>query len=323
MWFWAMKLARYIVKRIGLAIITIFTLATITFFLTRVAPGDPFTKTKEIPADTMANLRVKYGLDKPILAQYAIQMKQIFVDFDFGTSFRTLGRDVNEIIRDQFPVSAKLGFFSVAAGAIIGIGLGAIAALRRNSAVDRLSMFICVLGLAVPGFLLSYLFQYFFAVVPVTRFGWSASHWLPAAGWGEWRHYMLPGLSLSLGTIATIGRLTRSQMIEVQSADYIKTAKAKGIPALRLVFAHELRNALPPVLSVLGPLLVSTMMGAMIIENIFGVPGLGRVILDAVMNNDYNLIMGVTIFEGSFLVLVMLLTDILYGIVDPRIRVGA
>jgi ABC-type dipeptide/oligopeptide/nickel transport system permease component len=317
-----MKLAHYILKRIGLAIITIFALATITFFLTRVAPGDPFTKTKEIPADTMANLRAKYGLDKPILVQYAIQMKQIFIDFDFGASFRTLGRNVNEIIRDQFPVSARLGLFSVAAGAMIGIGLGVISALRRNSAVDRVSMFFCVLGLAVPGFLLSYLFQYFFAVVPVTKLSVDANRWLPAAGWGDLRHYVLPGLSLSLGTIATIGRLTRSQMIEVQYADYVKTAKAKGVSTLRLVFMHELRNALPPVLSILGPLLVSTMMGAMIIENIFGIPGLGRIMLEAVMNSDYNVIMGVTIFEGSFLILIILLTDILYGIVDPRIRVG-
>jgi oligopeptide transport system permease protein len=137
------------------------------------------------------------------------------------------------------------------------------------------------------------------------------------------RHYVLPGLALSLGAIATIGRLTRIQMTEVQSADYIKTAKAKGISTVRLVLMHELRNAIPPVLSVLGPLLVSTMMGAMIIENIFGIPGLGRVILDSIMNSDYNVIMGVTIFEGSFLILVILVTDILYGVADPRIRIGS
>jgi ABC-type dipeptide/oligopeptide/nickel transport system permease component len=318
-----MNLISYILKRIGLAIIAVFALATITFFLTRAAPGDPFTKTKEIPSETMANLRAKYGLDKPILTQYAIQMKNIFIDFDFGSSFRTLGRDVNDIIREQFPVSARLGLFSVAFGAIIGLTLGVAAAICRNSAVDRMSMILCVVGLAVPGFLVSYLFQYFLAVYPVTKLGMNPDHWLPVAGWGQLRHYVLPGLALSLGAIATIGRLTRIQMTEVQSADYIKTAKAKGISTVRLVLMHELRNAIPPVLSVLGPLLVSTMMGAMIIENIFGIPGLGRVILDSIMNSDYNVIMGVTIFEGSFLILVILVTDILYGVADPRIRIGS
>jgi ABC-type dipeptide/oligopeptide/nickel transport system permease component len=315
-----MRLAPFILKRVLLAAVTIFALATLTFFLTRAAPGDPFTKTKEIPAETMANLRARYGLDKPLLVQYGIAMKQIFIDFDFGTSFRTHGRDVNTIIRAHFPVSAKLGLVSVLTGSLIGLGLGIIAALRRNRVTDRLAMLLCVVGLALPGFLLAYIFQYFFAVVPVTRFGFDPEHWLPSAGWGTLRHYLLPSLALSLGAIATIGRLTRSQMIEVESADYVKLAKAKGIPALRIILWHELRNAIAPVLTVLGPLLVSTMMGAMVIENIFGIPGLGRVILDAVLNSDYNVIMGVTIFEGSFLIGIVLLTDIAYGLLDPRVR---
>lgn len=317
-----MVLARYVFRRFLLAIVTIFTLASLTFFLTRAAPGDPFTKTKEIPAETMANLRSKYGLDKHILVQYGIQMKQIFLHGDFGTSFRTVGRDVNTIIKEQFPVSAKLGVFAVALGTLVGLGLGIIAALYRNSSIDRVAMLLCVLGLALPGFLFSYLFQYFFAVVPVTEMGLQADSWLPAVGWGTWKHYLLPGFSLSLGVVATITRMTRSQMVDVQFSDYVKTAKAKGVSTARLVVVHELRNAVLPILTILGPLLVGTMMGALITENIFGIPGLGRVILNAVVNSDYNVIMGVTIFEGAFLVLIILLTDILYGIVDPRIRVS-
>ena len=318
-----MVLFRYIMRRMVLAIATIFTLATLTFFLTRIAPGDPFTKTKEIPAETMANLRAKYGLDQHIMVQYGIQMKQIFFHFDFGTSFRTIGRDVNTIIEEQFPVSAKLGVFAVALGTIIGMGLGIIAALYRNSVIDRFAMLLCVLGLALPGFLFSYLFQYFIAVVPVTQFNMNPDTWVPAVGWGTWKHYLLPGISLSLGVVATITRMTRSQMVDVQFSDDVKTAKAKGVSTARLVVVHELRNAILPILTILGPLLVGTMMGALITENIFGIPGLGRVILNAVVNSDYNVIMGVTIFEGAFLVLIILATDILYGIIDPRIRVSA
>jgi ABC-type dipeptide/oligopeptide/nickel transport system permease component len=318
-----MILLRYIFRRVLLAIVTIFTLASLTFFLTRAAPGDPFTKTKEIPEETMVNLKAKYGLDQPIPIQYVIQMKQIFFHLDFGTSFRTIGRDVNTIIEEQFPVSAKLGIFAVALGTLVGLALGIIAALYRNSVIDRFSMFLCVMGLALPGFLFSYLFQYFFAVVPVTQWGFNAESWVPAVGWGTWKHYLLPGFSLSLGVVATITRMTRSQMVDVQYSDYVKTAKAKGVSTARLVVVHELRNAILPILTILGPLLVGTMMGALITENIFGIPGLGRVILNAVHNSDYNVIMGVTIFEGAFLVLIILVTDILYGIVDPRIRVSA
>jgi ABC-type dipeptide/oligopeptide/nickel transport system permease component len=313
---------KYVLKRVLLAIVAVFVLASVTFFLTRAAPGDPFTKTKEIPEATMANLKAMYGLDRPIYVQYAIQMQKIFLHGDFGTSFRTVGRDVNTIIKEQFPVSAQLGLFAVAVGTMFGLCLGVIASLYRNSAIDRFAMLLCVLGLALPGFLFSYLFQYFFAVLPVTDFGFSAENWLPSVGWGTWRHFILPGLALSLGVTATITRMTRSQMVDVQFSDYVKTAKAKGVSTWRLIIIHELRNAVLPILTILGPLLVGTMMGALITENIFGIPGLGRVILNSVVNSDYNVIMGVTIFEGSFLVLVILVTDILYGIIDPRIRVS-
>lgn len=317
-----MAFARYLLKRVLLALMAIFVLASLTFFLTRAAPGDPFTKTKEIPEETMNNLKARYGLDKPLLVQYAIQMKHIFIEGDLGSSFRTVGREVNSIIKEQFPVSAKLGLFAVCLGTFFGLSLGVLAALYRNTVIDRMAMILCVLGLALPGFLFSYLFQYFFAVVPVVEFNFNPETWLPSVGWGTWKHFLLPGFALSLGVTATVTRMTRSQMVDVQFSDYVKTAKAKGVSALRLIFVHELRNAVLPILTILGPLMVGTMMGALITENIFGIPGLGRIILNSVVNSDYNVIMGITIFEGSFLVLVILVTDILYGIIDPRIRVS-
>ena len=249
-------------------------------------------------------------------------MKHIFIEGDLGSSFRTVGREVNSIIKEQFPVSAKLGLFAVCLGTFFGLSLGVLAALYRNTVIDRMAMILCVLGLALPGFLFSYLFQYFFAVVPVVEFNFNPETWLPSVGWGTWKHFLLPGFALSLGVTATVTRMTRSQMVDVQFSDYVKTAKAKGVSALRLIFVHELRNAVLPILTILGPLMVGTMMGALITENIFGIPGLGRIILNSVVNSDYNVIMGITIFEGSFLVLVILVTDILYGIIDPRIRVS-
>lgn len=310
-------------KRLMLAVVTVFTMATITFFLTRAAPGDPFVQSKEIPAETRRNLEAKYGMDKPLYVQYAKSMKEIFFHLDFGDSFRSVGRNVNDILRERFPVSAMLGLLSVAFGAGVGIVLGILAALNRNTAIDRSAMFICVLGMALPGFLFAFIFQYFFAVLPTTMLGVDPDKWLRPAGWGELRDFVLPGLSLALSSVAFITRVTRTQMVEVQFSEYVKTAKAKGATAWRLLIFHEIRNAAMPLITILGPLVVSTMMGGLITENIFGIPGLGRAFLNAILNNDYNVLLGLVVFEGTFLVLIFLLTDILYGLVDPRIRVSS
>lgn len=317
-----MRLLHYIFKRLGISILTLFTLFTLTFCLMRAVPGDPLMKSKEIPAETRKNLQARYGLDKPLIQQYFIQMEKIFLEGDFGTSFRTVGREVNDIIKDQFPVSATIGLVAVFFGTTIGLILGIVAALNRNSIIDRAAMLLCVLGIALPGFLFAYIFQYFLAVYPLTKLGFDPEHWVRPAGWGEPRDLILPGLTLSLGIVASITRLMRSQMVEVTFSEFVKTAKAKGVSTFRLIVLHQVRNAILPIVSILGPILVFTMGGSLIIENIFGLPGLGRAYLSSIQNSDYNVIMGLTIFFGGFFIVVNLITDILYGLVDPRIRVG-
>jgi oligopeptide transport system permease protein len=205
----------------------------------------------------------------------------------------------------------------------VGLGLGILAALYRNSIIDRTAMFLCVAGIALPSFLFAYIFQYFLAVYPLTKFGIQPQNWIRPAGWGEARDFVLPTLSLALAIIAVITRLMRSQMVEVSFSEYVKTAKAKGASTLRLLFLHQIRNAVLPVVSVLGPLVVAVMGGSLVIENIFGIPGLGKAFLNSISNNDYNVIMGLTVFFGGFFILVNLATDVIYGLIDPRIRINA
>ena len=316
-----MKLLRFVFKRLLLAIVTLFTLFTITFVLMRTVPGDPLAKSKAIPAETRANLEAQYGLNKPLIEQYYIALTRMLRG-DLGQSFRTVGREVNSIIAEQFPVSATLGLIAVAVGTSVGLFLGTMAALYRNSIIDRAAMIMCVAGIALPSFLFAYLFQYFLSVYPLTVLGFDPATWIRPAGWGEPRDFLLPSLSLSLAIVAVVTRLMRSQMVEVSFSEFIKTAKAKGASTPRLIVLHQIRNAILPVLSILGPLLVGVMGGGLIIENIFGIPGLGRAYLSSIQNQDYNVIMGLTVFFGGFFIVVNLITDILYGLVDPRISVG-
>jgi oligopeptide transport system permease protein len=305
-----------------LAILTVWTLFTLTFFLMRSVPGDPLTKTKEIPEETRKNLEARYGLDKPLIDQYFIQLNHVFIKGDLGTSFRTIGREVNEIIREQFPVSASVGLFAIAFGVPLGLILGTLAALKRNSWMDRLVSLYCVTGIALPSFLIAYLIQYFIAVYPLVNLGVDPNFWFRPAGWGEKRDLVLPGLTLSFGIVATISRMMRAQMVEIGFSEYIKTAKAKGMSVLRMILFHQFRNAILPIVSILGPLFVGVLGGSLLVESIFGLPGLGRAYLSSIQNSDYNVIMGLTIFFGTFLILVTFVTDIVYGLVDPRIRLS-
>lgn len=317
-----MKLLRYALKRFLLSILTLFVLASGTFALMRAVPGDPLMQTKAIPEETMRNLRERYGLDRPLYEQYFIQMKQIFLHGDFGTSFRTMGREVNDIIKEQFPASASVGVVAVTGGVLFGILLGTFAALYRNTPIDRGAMLICVLGASLPSFLFGYLFQYFIGVLPLTKFGVNPENWVRPAGYGELRDLLLPALTLSLAIVANVTRLMRSQMVDVSFSDYVKTAKSKGVSTLRLVWKHQMRNALMPVITIIGPLFAATITGALIIEGIFGIPGLGSAYINSISNNDYNVIMGLTIFYGGFLIIINFLTDLIYGIIDPRVRVS-
>ena len=315
-------LLRYVAKRLALALVTLFVLATLTFVCMRAVPGDPLTRTKEIPAAVRENLEAKYGLNKPLIVQYGIQMKRMFIDLDFGESFRTIDRRVNSMIREQFPASAALGSLALLIGTVIGLGLGIVAALYRNSLIDRAAMVLCVLGIAIPSTVFVYVVQYALAVFPLTTLGFEPDLWVRTVGWGQWRDLILPSLTLSLSIIAVMTRYMRSQMVDVSFSEYVRTAKAKGVSTLRLVFAHEIRNAILPVVSLLGPIFVGAISGSLIVEGVFGVPGLGTAFINSISNNDYNVLMGLTVFYGGFFIAVNLLTDIVYGLIDPRIRFG-
>jgi ABC-type dipeptide/oligopeptide/nickel transport system permease component len=205
---------------------------------------------------------------------------------------------------------------------VVGLGLGIIAALYRNSLIDRAAMLLCVLGIAIPSALIAYVVQYVLAVVPLTRFGFDPDRWFRVVGWGEFRDLVLPGLTLSLGIITVMTRYMRSQMIDVAFAEYIRTARAKGASTFRIIVRHQIRNAILPVISIFGPIFVGAISGSLLIESVFGVPGLGAAYINSISNNDYNVLMGLTVFYGGFFILVNLLTDIVYGLIDPRIRFG-
>ena len=320
--FFTSGLVRFIGGRLILSVVTMFALASLTFVFMRAVPGDPLTRTKEIPALVRKNLEEKYGLNKPLWQQYLIQMDRMFLKGDFGESFRTVDRSVNAMIKEQFPRSAALGIVSLIFGTVIGLVLGIFAALYRNSLIDRSAMVLCVIGIAIPSAVIAPVIQYFFAVFPLTDLHVNPDHWMRPVGWGNLRDLILPSLTLSLSIIAVMTRYMRGQMVDVSFAEYVRTAKAKGVSTLRLVVLHQIRNAILPVISLLGPIFVAAVSGSLVVEGIFGVPGLGIAFINSINNNDYNVLMGLTVFYGGFFVIVNLLTDVLYGVIDPRIRVA-
>ncbi len=302
---------RYILKRLLVSLITIWILATLTFFLVRILPGDPFTSEKITP-EIKANMMKYYGLDKPLPVQYATYMGNL-VKGDMGYSLRYKNREVNNIIADAFPASAELGIRSLAFSVTVGLILGIIAALNHNKGWDYASMVIAVIGVSVPSFVIGALVQYLFGI-----------HWKlrPVAQWKSFAHTIMPTFSLGLGTLALIARLMRTSMLEVVGQDYIKTAKAKGLSPAQVTIKHQIRNAILPVVTVLGPLVAALLTGTFVVEQIFAIPGLGRHYVLSIQNLDYTMVMGLTIFFGAFLVFMNFIVDIAYGLVDPRIRVG-
>lgn len=307
---------KYVLGRLFQGVVTIFFLATVTFWAMHAIPGDPLLADK-MTEEIRHNLEVKYGLDKPVWQQYFIYMKNMTVG-DFGISFTEKNRTVNDIIAQHFPISAVLGVLAIIYAALGGILFGAIAAKYRNKLSDHIIMILVILGISVPSFVFAALAQY--GLVNVNKFlGFSL---LPVAGWGSIGHMIIPALSLGLGTMAYLTRLMRSSMLEVTSSDYIKTAKAKGLTGKRIFFNHELRNASLPVITILGPAIASITTGGFVVEQIFAIPGLGRYFVQAVNQMDYTVIMGLTVFYGSFLIFMVLAVDIIYGFIDPRIRVN-
>mgnify|MGYP000538712968 FL=1 len=303
---------KYIAKRIGLALITIFTVATLTFFLMNMVPGGPFLSEKAVSPAAQAALEAKYGLDKPLSQQYLTYMKDA-LHGDFGESLKQRGRTVTSIIVSKFPVSARVGGLSVIVALLVGIPLGCLAATHRGKTLDSVISVISTCGIAVPSFVICTLLLYFLG---------SKVKILPTYGIGTWKHYVMPVIALALYPTAYIMRLMRSSMLDVLGQDYMRTATAKGVKPFFRLFKHALRNALIPVITYLGPQIAFTLCGGMVVEQVFSIPGLGRYFIQAIQNRDYPLIMGTTIFLASFIVIMNLIVDLCYKLVDPRINLA-
>ena len=306
---------RYTLGRLLSGVITVWFIATATFLAMHAVPGDPLMNEKATTAEIRENLARKYGLDRPLPEQYVIYLSNM-IQGDFGISFTQQNRRVNDIIKDHFPVSAALGILAITFAALGGILWGAITALYRNQLPDIIIMFLVILGISVPSFVFVALGQ----LLLVNLNQWFGTSILPVAGWGTFSHMLMPSLVLGLGTMALLTRLMRSSMLEVVNEDFIKTAKAKGLSPQRIFFKHQLRNAILPVVTVLGPQIAAIPTGGFVVELVFAIPGLGRYFVQAVQQLDYTVIMGTTVFYGAFLVLMVILVDIIYGFIDPRVR---
>lgn len=301
---------KYVVKRIALAIVTIWAVATLTFFLMNMVPGGPFLSEKAISPQATAALEAKYGLDKPLGEQYVTYITGV-AHGDFGDSLKQRGRTVMDIITMKFPVSARVGGVSVLVALLLGVPLGCIAALKRGKFLDNLISVVSTCGIAVPSFVICTLLLYFFGV---------RLQILPTMGLTSWKHYVMPVMALAFYPTAYIMRLMRSSMLDVLGQDYMRTAKAKGLAGGKILFKHALRNAILPVITYVGPLLAYTVTGSFVVEKIFTIPGLGGEFISAINGRDYTLIMGTTIFLATLIILMNVVVDIVYKIVDPRIK---
>jgi oligopeptide transport system permease protein len=302
---------RYIGKRIVLMVITLFVIISVTFFISKLLPGTPFADDKLTP-EIRERLFEKYGLDEPVYVQYVKYVLNV-AQGDLGNSFYFESRPVLQVILDQAPVSIFVGVQAVIFGLVIGLVLGIVAALRHNTFWDTLAVVLAVLGVSVPSFVLGPIMQYWFGV---------KLEWFPIAFFDSWMHSVLPSLALSVFVVSTVARFVRSEMLEVMGQDYITLAKAKGLSGLAVIIWHVMRNAMIPLVTVLAPLTVYLITGSLVIEQIFAVPGIGEQFVDSVRVNDYSMILGTTIFFSVLFILAFLIQDVLYGIIDPRIRIS-
>jgi dipeptide transport system permease protein len=290
--------------------LTLLVIITLTFFLMHSIPGSPFNEERATSEVVQKNLESFYHLDEPLYVQYFLYLKSV-ATFDFGPSIKKSSQTVNEMLGRGFPVSFELGMITLIVAIISGILLGIIAALRHNGIIDYLAMTVAVIGISVPNFVMATLLIQQLAVT------WQI---LPVATWTSPRHMILPTLALATGPMAIIARLTRASMLEVLTQDYIRTAKAKGLSPVKIVFKHALKNALLPVVTILGSLAASILTGTFVIEKIFAIPGMGKYFVESINQRDYPVIMGTTIFYSTVLVMMLFLVDLAYGILDPRIK---
>ncbi|WP_028022795.1 oligopeptide ABC transporter permease OppB [Enterovibrio calviensis] len=303
---------RLIFTRILEAIPTLLVLITISFFLMRFAPGNPFTSEKPLPPEVMQNINAKYGFDKPLSEQYTTYLGNV-LQGDFGPSFKYKDYTVNELVGTALPVSAKVGFFAFILTVVVGVTIGTIAALRQNTWVDYVIMSTSMFGVVLPSFVLAPVLIYIFSI---------GLGWFPAGGWngGAIQYMILPIVAMSFLYIATFARITRGSMIETLNSNFIRTAKAKGLGMSYIVVKHALRPALLPVVSYMGPAFVGIITGSVVIETIFGLPGIGKLFVNAAFNRDYSLVMGITILMGALFIIFNAIVDILLAWLDPKIR---
>ncbi|HIU43751.1 MAG TPA: ABC transporter permease [Candidatus Ventrousia excrementavium] len=304
-------MSRYIARRAVIALLTLFVLATATFFLVKLLPGNPFLNDK-VPPEIQQKQMEYYGLDKPVVIQYITYLKNL-IQGDLGTSLKYIGRKVTDVIGESFPTSAVLGLIAIAFSQLCGLTFGILSAQFKNRWPDYLLMLIAIAGVALPSMVIGPLLRYAFGV---------RLQILPVSGWGSWQQVVLPAFVLSLSNLASTTRNMRASMLGVTTQDYIRTARSKGLPPGKIIMRHEFKNSMIPIVTNLGPTIATMIMGSFVVEQIFVIPGLGKHFVNAVNTLDYPLVMGITIFYGAFLVTMSLLVDIVYGLVDPRIRLS-
>ena len=310
-----MYVLKYIGKRIIYSIITLFALITLTFFMMRLLPGDPFVGDKAIPETTLKALQAKYGLDKPVWEQFIMYISNILKG-DLGISIKYT-RPITDIIAQAFPYSFDLGMRSLIFATITGVLLGIVASVKRGTKWDTITMVFAVIGVSVPSFIIGALLQYFLGL---QLFKLTGIKFFPITGWDSAASKLLPSFALSFSSLATISRLMRTSMLDVLGQDYIKTAKSKGLSQKKIIWKHAVRNAIMPVITVLGPISASVLTGAFVVETIFSIPGMGRFFVQSIQAQDYTMISGVTLFYGAFLIVANLIVDLLYGFIDPRVK---
>jgi oligopeptide transport system permease protein len=303
-------MAKYLLKRIFYMILTLFLVATITFFLMKMMPGSPYANEAKMTATQKAIMNKQYGLDKPIIEQYITYLAGA-AHGDFGISFQYSNQPVSSLIGARLGASAQLGLQALVVGIILGVIIGSIAAVNQGTWIDSTAMIVSIIGKSVPNFVLAVLLQYYIGL----KLGW-----FPIAGWGEAAQTIMPTIALSVGPLAETARFVRTEMVDTLSSDYVELGKAKGLSRIEVIRKHTLRNSMIPLVTLIGPYAVALMTGSMVIENIFNIPGIGEQFTKSILTNDYPTIMGVSMVYCLGLVVVLLLTDIVYSLIDPRIR---
>ncbi|HAZ5449999.1 oligopeptide ABC transporter permease [Enterococcus faecium] len=303
---------KYVLKRVFFMIITLWLIATITFFLMQLLPGTPYTNQERLSPETIEMLNKQVGLDKPVIVQYGIYLSNL-LQGDFGISFQFKNQPVAHLLAGRIGPSLQLGLQAIIFGTVLGTILGTISAMKQNTWADTSSTLVAILGRSIPNFVFAVLLQYIFAIKLQV---------LPIAKWDGFVYTILPTIALAMSPLADSARFIRTEMVEVLHSDYVELAKAKGLNRWEIAFKHGLRNSLIPLMTLLGPLAVALMTGSLVVENIFAIPGIGEQFVKSITTNDYPTIMAVTILYSFMLIFVILIVDLLYGLVDPRIRVS-